>query len=69
MDKYLAFLEEIKRMPRTYQSNYARNNALYVAEAASRGHISCLDGRARGMGTWNVTHAGTVFLKDHGRIV
>lgn len=56
-------------MPRTYQSNYARNNAMFVAEAASRGHISCLDGRARGMGTWNITHSGTNFLHEHGRIV
>lgn len=69
MDKYLGFLEEIKRYPRTYQSNYARNNAMYVAEAASRGHITCLDGRARSMGAWHITASGTELLHTHGRIV
>ena len=69
MDKYLAFLEEIKRMPRMYQSAYARRNATFIAEASSRGHISCMDGRARSMGMWHVTHAGVTLLKEHKRIV
>lgn len=69
MDQYLAFLDSIKRMPRTFQSNYARNNASLVAEAASRGHVTCLDGKAKSMGTWNITSSGVQLLKEWGRIV
>lgn len=69
MDTYLAFLDSIKRMPRTFQSNYARNNAGLVAEAASRGHVTCLDGKAKSTGVWQITASGVGLLKEHGRIV
>lgn len=69
MDSYLAFLVSIMRMPRTFQSNHARNSAKLVAEAASRGHITCLCGKAKNTGVWQITSTGTKLLKEYGRIV
>lgn len=40
MSEYLKVLAAIKGCPKSFQSNYVRNNAALVAEAASRGHIA-----------------------------
>ncbi len=66
MSDYLRVLMAIKSCPKTYQSNYARVNAGLVAEAASRGHISCLSADGRNNGAWEITSSGTTFLMVHG---
>lgn len=66
MGDYLKVLATIKSCPKTFQSNYVRNNAALVAEAASRGHISSLTANGRSAGLWEITAAGTVFLNDMG---
>lgn len=47
MSEYLKVLAAIKGCPKSFQSNYVRNNAALVAEAASRGHISFDCGRSQ----------------------
>lgn len=69
MSDYLKVLLGIKSCPKSFQSNYVRNNAALIAEAASRGHISCLTGAGRNAGAWEITAAGTHFLSEHGAIV
>lgn len=66
MSEYLKVLAAIKSCPKSFQSNYARNNAAFIAEAASRGHISCLTVGGRNGGAWELTSAGVEFLKKHG---
>ena len=66
MSDYLKVLQAIKGCPKTFQSNYVRNNASLVAEAASRGHISWLTTSGRNGGAWEITASGTRFLKRMG---
>jgi hypothetical protein len=68
MDEYLKFLFQIKMEPRTFKSNFARDHASLVAEAASRGHLTCLNGAGINSGLWVLTSRGTRLLKQHGRI-
>ena len=69
MDDYIRVLAAIKSCPKTFQSNYVRNNAALVAEAASRGHLSCLSADGRNAGAWEVTGSGVDFLKTMGGCV
>lgn len=69
MSEYLKLLADIKSCPKTYQSNYARVYASLVAEAASRGHISCLSVDGRNNGAWEITSSGTTFLMINGGCV
>lgn len=69
MSEYLQVLLTLKSCPKSFQSNYVRNNAPLVAEAASRGHISCLTGSGRNAGVWEVTASGISFLSLNGAIV
>lgn len=69
MSDYLKVLQAIKSCPKTFQSNYVRNNAALVAEAASRGHISCLNVAGRNNGAWEITSQGVRFLKRMGGCV
>ena len=55
MSEYLRVLAALKSCPKTFQSNYVRNNAALVAEAASRGHLSCLSMDGRNNGAWEIT--------------
>lgn len=66
MSEYLKILMGIKSCPKSFQSNYVRNNAANVAEAASRGHISCLTASGRNGGAWEITASGANFLHTHG---
>lgn len=66
MSEYLKVLAAIKGCPKSFQSNYARNNASLVAEAASRGHISALSVDGRNSGAWEITASGTEFLHTNG---
>lgn len=61
MNRYLMVLREIHQNPQTFQSNHFRGNADLYAEAASRGHITCLiDGR--NSGKWHISNDGLEFL-------
>ncbi|UZT50424.1 HNS binding protein [Enterobacter phage 04_vB_Eclo_IJM] len=37
-----------------------------MAEAASRGHLSCLSMDRRNNGAWEITAEGVKFLNQHG---
>lgn len=65
MNEYLKVLLECHKHPKAFQSDYARQYASYIAEAASRGHISCV---LNGLPTvrWYVTTEGLKFLNDNG---
>lgn len=65
MNNYIQVLRHIQYEPQTFQSNHFRGNASFYAEAASRGHISCLDG-GRNTGKWRVTSSGAMFLSIYG---
>lgn len=69
MSEYLRVLAALKSCPKSFQSNYVRNNSALVAEAASRGHISCLSVDGRNAGAWEVTGLGVRFLKKMGGCV
>lgn len=69
MDDYLRVLFTMKMEPKTFKSNYARDHAQEIAEAASRGHLTCLNGCGINSGVWTVTARGVRLLKQHGRIV
>lgn len=66
MSEYLKVLAALKSCPKSFQSNYVRNNAAMVAEAASRGHISCLTTSGRNGGAWEITASGVEFLSING---
>lgn len=66
MSEYLKLLMSFKSRPRTFQCDYVRYNASLVAEASSRGHISCLNTSGRNNGAWEITSSGIKFLKKHG---
>lgn len=66
MSEYLKILAAIKSCPKTFQSNYARQYAHLIAEAASRGHLSCLSSDGRNNGAWEVTTSGIIFMSIHG---
>lgn len=52
--------------PKT-QSNFARGESIYIAEAASRGHISSIiNGSVTN--SWSVTTKGKRLLKEEGFI-
>lgn len=69
MSEYLRVLMEIKSLPKTFSSDFARRNAGLVAEAASRHHITCLTADGRNGGAWEISALGVVFLKSHGAII
>lgn len=69
MSEYLKVLMSVKRCPKAFQSNYARYHSALFAEAASRGHISCLSADGRNNGAWELTHSGMGFLKEYGGAV
>lgn len=69
MGEYIKVLQAIKSCPKTFQSNYVRNYADLVAEAASRGHITCLTTDGRNGGAWEVSAKGVKFLREMGGCV
>ncbi|MGL5583271.1 MAG: hypothetical protein ACRDCE_20285 [Cetobacterium sp.] len=65
MNNYLKVLKHIHANPQCFQSDFVRANAAMVAEAASRGHISCVfDGK--NVGRWRITDFGLTFVTIHG---
>ena len=63
MNKLLEVLKRAHREPFKFQSDYARANAYYVAESASRGYITCIQ-RGSNTGYWMVTEAGVAFIEQ-----
>lgn len=66
MNEYIELLACIKSCPKSFQSNFVRDNASLVAEAASRGHISCLTAWGSNGGAWEITATGATFLRVYG---
>lgn len=65
MNEYLSFLYDVMMKKRKLQSDFARENAMFVAEAASRGHISSIIcGEAKN--SWFLTGKGYELLKSSG---
>lgn len=67
LNKYLTTLFKLMIHQYTLQSDFARQNAFIIAEAASRGHItSILSGVAQN--SWFITNKGCELLKKEGYI-
>lgn len=65
MNELIKTLVGVRRMMPTFQSNFSRRKAHWIAEAASRGFISCID-TGINTGKWAVTEEGLRFLKEWG---
>lgn len=61
--KTLAILRRAYVQPFSLQSNYARENALHVAELASRGLITTHVGGGIHSKHWRVSQAGAALLE------
>lgn len=61
MHKYLMFLSYIHEIKPSLQSNFCRRYARLIAEAASRGHITCFS-FGRPSNHWWVTIKGDELL-------
>ena len=67
LNKYLETLCKMLNKQYTLQSDFAREHAFIIAEAASRGHISSvLSGTATN--AWYVTAKGFKLLKKEGYV-
>lgn len=66
MYEYIKFLRRIWRKPQTFQSDYSRAKAAYVAEAASLGHITAVE-KGLHLGLWHITKAGLELLDKYGK--
>nr|DAO13980.1 MAG TPA: Fusion protein 5.5/5.7 effector, anti-sigma effector, transcription [Caudoviricetes sp.] len=67
LNKYLETLCKMMNKQYTLQSDFAREHAFIIAEAASRGHISSvLSGTATN--AWYVTAKGFKLLKKEGYV-
>ncbi len=64
MHKYLMFLGYIDAHTPKLQSDFCRYNANLVAEAASRGHITCF-WFGKPINKWHLTAEGLEFYKYH----
>lgn len=62
MNQLIAVLKRAQKEPFKFQSDYARANAFHVAEAASRGFITCLQ-QGTNAGCWMATEAGIAFIE------
>ncbi len=61
MNDYIKVLKAIELQPKAFQGNHFRRHAPLYAEAASRGHISCLiDGINTNL--WRISLSGKSFL-------
>lgn len=66
MNNLIKVLTAIHRAPLSFQSNYARKHAYTIAEAASRGLITCLS-TGLNNGRWMITQKG-IKLAVHGEV-
>lgn len=65
MNALLNLLIELQRDPKAFQSDWARANAYHVAEAASRGYITCIQ-QGINRGKWYVALKGSRLLNKEG---
>lgn len=67
MNAVLNLLLELQREPKAFQSDWARANAYHVAEASSRGLITCIQ-QGINRGKWYVSIVGVRLLNSQGAI-
>lgn len=67
MYEYLELLSILSVNPKELQSDYARYNAKLIAEAASRGHITCIIFSVP-TNKWYITNKGRKFLEEYGEV-
>jgi hypothetical protein len=65
MNDLIKTVTGVHRYQPALKSNFAREKAWPIAEAASRGYITCLS-TGLNQGKWMVTQAGLEFLKEMG---
>lgn len=65
MNELIKTITGVRRYMPTFQSNFSRKKAHHIAEAASRGYITCID-TGINQGKWMVTQAGLKFLEEQG---
>ena len=65
MYEYIKFLRRLWRKPQTFQSDYSRAKAAYIAEAASLGHITAVE-RGIHLGCWHITSVGLEMIEKYG---
>lgn len=63
MDKYISFLKYIDENNPKFQADFCRENAKLIAEAASRGHITCLNYYSEAISYWKLTCKAYSILK------
>lgn len=63
MDKYISFLKYIDENNPKFQADFCRENAKLIAEAASRGHITCLNYYSEVINYWKLTCKAYSILK------
>lgn len=63
MDKYISFLKYIDENNQKFQADFCRENAKLIAEAASRGHITCLNYYSEVINYWKLTCKAYSILK------
>ena len=64
MNQYIEVLGCIRLVAVSLKSNFARNEAYLIAEAASRGHITSVMGGCV-CDRWYITEEGIKFLKQY----
>lgn len=57
MNSLLAVIKKLQKEPKTFQSDWARSNAYALAEAVSRGYVTCLQAGVN-TGKWMATAEG-----------
>ncbi|AJT60829.1 hypothetical protein [Ralstonia phage phiITL-1] len=62
MNDLIKVCTAIHQDPKAFQSDYARKHAYHIAEAASRGLITCIT-MGLNRGKWFVTQAGLELVK------
>lgn len=68
MNEYLKLLSYVLYNTVTFKSNYARDRASLIAEACSRGHLTCLSPLGKNVGVWLVSKKGMDFMSEWGGI-
>lgn len=63
MDMYINFLKYIDQNNPKFQSDFCRENAKLIAEAASRGRITCLNYYSEAINYWKLTCKAYSILK------
>jgi hypothetical protein len=63
MNKYLSFLNYIDQNSPKFQSDFCRENAKLIAEAASRGHITFLIYCSEATNYWKLTCKAYAIIK------